>query len=287
MNALATKYTEETYLTYEELKEKFLPAQMEAIWREVANYRELFVVDLLNQQFIVHSMQLQKKHAKTESLLNRILREGGYQPVNFEQIGISNEVIQCIKNKYQSQYSHSLQAICKELQMEYSELMKFLDHTELPLMIQIYLILTQTQGWMQRILFLYLSYEECCHDVMFLLAETQCRQELRNDQTKAYESWLHDVHQLLHQQLIIQRANRNVSYLKELRLLERYPALKPYQAEFFEHHRSAGHYYTVEQFLLYCNTCYETARMSMEEFVRLGWYKKEKCGKKYIYYVVN
>ncbi len=62
-----------------------------------------------------------------------------------------------------------------------------------------------------------------------------------------------------------------------------YPQLKKYQIKFYQDHHVPGHYYTIEQFIRYCDVCYETGRTAMEELVSLGFYAKMKQGKKFLY----
>ncbi len=67
------------------------------------------------------------------------------------------------------------------------------------------------------------------------------------------------------------------------RLLEYYPFLQKEQVSFYVEHRDSYCYYTIQQYMKYNDVCYETARMHLEQLVRLGWYVKKKVGKKFVY----
>jgi len=65
--------------------------------------------------------------------------------------------------------------------------------------------------------------------------------------------------------------------------LENYPSLHYIQAHFYLSHNTIGKFYTVDQFRLYENVAYETARTSMDFLAKLGFYTKGKVGKKFTY----
>lgn len=287
MHTLARKYTEDVYLTYEELKERFLAAQMDTIWQEIACYRELFVIALSKEEFIVNSVTLQRKHAKIEQRMNLVLRKVKQNAEKgIEEIGVSHSTIHMMEKMYETQYHCSLRHICRTLMVDYSDTVRFIEEqSDLPLFVLLYKIVSIPEHSTKNLLLLYLSFETGTSPLLFQLAELAVTWPSEHDHTKNYASWLQRIDDFFIQKLKEKQNQQPALYLKELRLMERYPTLKPYQASFFEQHREIGHYYTVEQFLLYCNTCYETARMGMEELVRLGWYQKEKVGKKYVYYV--
>ena len=66
-------------------------------------------------------------------------------------------------------------------------------------------------------------------------------------------------------------------------MLEDYPVLKAFQAEFYLSHRTIGKFYTLKQFEQAEDVVYETARTSMELLCNLGFYRKGKAGKKFTY----
>lgn len=64
-----------------------------------------------------------------------------------------------------------------------------------------------------------------------------------------------------------------------------YPFLSTKQIEFYCTHQRAFHYYTAADYAKWHHCSNETARTSLNELVQLGWYKKQKVGKKYVYMI--
>ena len=69
----------------------------------------------------------------------------------------------------------------------------------------------------------------------------------------------------------------------ESNLLELDVRLKKGEARFYARHCTLGRYYSIEQYKKLNRCVYETARTSMEHLVELGYYKKAKVGKKFVY----
>ena len=66
-------------------------------------------------------------------------------------------------------------------------------------------------------------------------------------------------------------------------LLEEDPLLKKGQAHFYVRHCTVGKYYTIQQYKK-CEGCvYETARTSMDNLARLGYYRREQVKNKFVY----
>lgn len=67
------------------------------------------------------------------------------------------------------------------------------------------------------------------------------------------------------------------------KLLESDPFLKKGQAHFYVRHCSKGKYYTIQQYKK-CEGCvYETARTSMDNLAKLGYYRREQIKNKFVY----
>ena len=69
----------------------------------------------------------------------------------------------------------------------------------------------------------------------------------------------------------------------EEHLLELDIRLKKGEAKFYARHCTMGMYYTIEQYRKLNKCVYETARTSMDHLAELGYYKKTKEGKKFVY----
>lgn len=79
---------------------------------------------------------------------------------------------------------------------------------------------------------------------------------------------------------------------KELRekaeeLLESDPMLRPNQAHFYVRHCTPGHYYTIQQYKRSEHVVYETARTSMDNLAKQGYYKREQVKNKFVYTPLN
>ena len=69
----------------------------------------------------------------------------------------------------------------------------------------------------------------------------------------------------------------------ENRLVEMEPTMSRAQAYFYARHCTIGMNYTIAQFKKCLGCAYETARTSMDNLVRLGYYRKEPLKNKYVY----
>ena len=67
------------------------------------------------------------------------------------------------------------------------------------------------------------------------------------------------------------------------KLMNIYCELSQRQALFFMAHNDKKMSYTISQFKKYTTSSYETSRYSMDNLVELGFYKKQKVGKKFVY----
>ncbi len=66
-------------------------------------------------------------------------------------------------------------------------------------------------------------------------------------------------------------------------LLESDPFLKPGQAAFYVRHCTVGKFYTIAQYQKATGCVYETARTSMDNLAKRGYYKRENLKNKFIY----
>lgn len=69
----------------------------------------------------------------------------------------------------------------------------------------------------------------------------------------------------------------------EIDLLESDPLLRPQQAHFYVRHRTVGKYYTIQQFKKAEGCVYETARTSMDNLAKRGYYRRENLKNKFVY----
>lgn len=74
---------------------------------------------------------------------------------------------------------------------------------------------------------------------------------------------------------------------KEIDLLESDPYLKKGQAHFYVRHCTKGKYYSIQQYKKAEGCVYETARTSMDNLAKQGYYRKEQIKNKFVYTPIN
>ncbi len=66
-------------------------------------------------------------------------------------------------------------------------------------------------------------------------------------------------------------------------MLETDPELRPHQAHFYVRHNVVGKFYTIKQYKKCEGVVYETARTSMDNLAKKGYYKREQIKNKFVY----
>ena len=66
-------------------------------------------------------------------------------------------------------------------------------------------------------------------------------------------------------------------------MLESDPSLKAHQAHFYVRHNTVGKFYTIQQYKRLEGCVYETARTSMDNLAKKGYYKREQVKNKFVY----
>lgn len=268
------KYTEEEYLSKEELSMQVSGIVLEEVWKQIEKYRSLF---RFSYQF-----------GKKEIIL--VL----YQNCMKEILEITMTMFQCKKQIIsrpilQKAYflygedSHWLMNMgrygnLKEL--SYQEYI-ILEDERIPLLI--------------RIFFLY----EFCDDASFwteiLLLHANCRfpvalihwlpqnRDGSKDLTKEFVSFLHYIQNII----IRQKASVIIDENKQEQtlgiLMEQYPQLQQENLSFYVYHRNLYHSYTIRQYMEFHEVSHETARSAMERLKDYRFYTRRKVGKRYVY----
>ncbi len=78
--------------------------------------------------------------------------------------------------------------------------------------------------------------------------------------------------------------DKNMNYKA---ILSSHPELSIKQSKFYVNHCDLKINYTLKDFQDYFGSSYETSRYSMEKLVELGFYKKKKIGKKFVYNAIR
>ena len=77
--------------------------------------------------------------------------------------------------------------------------------------------------------------------------------------------------------------NQRDKNISKEKILLSHPSLSKKQAEFLISCNEKGNNYTLSHFQKQTHSSYETSRYSLEQLVELGFYKKDKIGKKFVY----
>ncbi len=85
--------------------------------------------------------------------------------------------------------------------------------------------------------------------------------------------------------LSIPRTTKSDKEIKEMAryIVQTNPSIRKAQALFFASHSTIGHYYTIQDFKKSARCAYETARTSMDNLAREGFYQKLQIKNKFVY----
>lgn len=114
------------------------------------------------------------------------------------------------------------------------------------------------------------------------------KEEKSIEQPKVEEKKLEAQQPKISVKKVVAEPNENTASDKELRkqaeeMLESDPMIRPNQAHFYVRHCTPGHYYTIQQYKRSERCVYETARTSMDNLAKQGYYKREQVKNKFVY----
>lgn len=288
MFEIAKRYSEQTYYRKVDIGKEMEYHIVAPIWEEIKKYRAIFRKDYpLFQCYLVHNPNMMHTLMKVQHTLTQYVVQAKrrnhkdtipkqlyplYSAYMDRVYKLDNDTVwfmNCVR---------VLTLPIKE------ELLYFLCDEEIPMLIRLFFLRDRCED---TLLLLFLI-KESCTPIFSLLANIETSIE-KDDQDGTF-SFLHFLHKVWLQVSTEMNAtkidkdmdmrNKNIEELKEM-----YPILSDHQLRFYVDHRQAQRYYTITQYMEYAHVCYETARYSMERFVHLHWYQKEKVGKKFIYKV--
>lgn len=286
----AKRYSEQTYYRKMDLMREMDYHIVAPIWEEVKSYRSIFRIEYpIFQCYLVHNPCMLHMLMKTQhKLMQYVLLTK--QEVNVDTLPkhvyplYTAFIDQCNKPLKDSVwFKHCLQVLSIPIQ---EPMVGFLCDDDIPLLI--------------RLFFLFYSYEDTTLLFLFLLKEGYVpihsllsfkQKKIEKDEqdaTSSFLTFLYEIWLKLSTEMVLLKS-REENDIKDKRveeLKEMYPILNEEQIRFYVEHRQAQRYYTIAQYMEYTHVCYETARYSMERFVHLHWYQKQKVGKKFIYKVL-
>ena len=274
--SLAQEFTDDVYLSFEELEALLNYQNTQAVWHEIQAYRRPFEWQLKtsNQCFtLVLTPQLCAQCYALEQQIR-------FYQLLMGQRESSDYMLQAALNPETEQafYLNHLKAYFKMLSCDQLT------------------ALTQMQVFAQIMAVRCFCHEDCLAAAAFCL-QRYCLPSAADlldlsllackDSTAEMIKMIHQAHQKLKVKLQLVKLKHspfmNEGDVKEL--CARYPFLSDAQVQFYCAHRQAMHYYTVSDYAKWNQCSHETARTSLNELVKLGWYKKQKVGKKFVYLI--
>ncbi|MCI9524933.1 MAG: hypothetical protein HFF01_07830 [Erysipelotrichaceae bacterium] len=304
----AKKYSETTYYNKQALEQELEHYLVEPLWNEITQYRQLF-----KQDFSIHG---KKTFLVRNPLVNDTMAQ--LQELFFQWLSIHQEDPYCeldlfwlkeqeqlrfaslyAKMRYDKKMDEKtlLEQVIKGFQLESeisSEQITYLMNEKNNLLLKLFMIAMEGNRRSAFLLFYPILY---MHHVLPLANMFQMEEVVDHMMQIIQESdiTLHFLSMLTYLQTKFQDS-MNAYYLQDdashsslnldaQELIERYPMLQKESIHFYVSHRKPHHFYTLQDYIQACGVCYETARYSMEKFVTLKWYQKQKAGKKFVYFI--
>lgn len=266
-----TMYSEDEYYDRMQLMNIYQPTACNCIWEEIVAYRKLFQYDF---QF-THKRQF---ITLNKTLFHKMMRVYDCN-VNgdFENISMLHFCEAYGNNKKQCfLYYLQLQNITVTEQM-----IHFLFDEQL-FLLRLFYVHTYFKDKNITDLYLYLNQKEVWSATVHKIDVQIESITTQNDVTKYFRNFL-DSFYFNSQDNVVKLKSTILNNLDEVELLTRYPMCNRKQITFYLNHCQLLHYYTIAQYSHYHNVSYETSRKAMEQLVELGFYKKVKIGKKFVF----
>lgn len=263
MTTLAIRYTDEKYMSIEELR-VILPIQgFDAVWREIEAYRKAFqIIYEMNNQKIALTMtpSLFQKTVKVQLLLHQFEKQ---QSISY----LMNDV--------------PADFLMMDEKISSKELNKFNEALALTQAFLFYL-LTNNQS-KTVLIFNCFGYSASASIFMEMMESMVFNSHFGMDMTRTYHEMLEQLSSLVQKQMLADKRENTLLEAVFDELVQLYPYVNPKAIAYFVEHRKKHHYYTVEDYRNFTHCSYETARSALNSLCAVGWYEKHKIGKKYCY----
>ncbi|MDD6467524.1 MAG: hypothetical protein PUF50_05035 [Erysipelotrichaceae bacterium] len=292
MNMKIEDYTEKEYYSFAQLEKHFSTAHAKELYQQILQYRKPYQRMIPNGYYVACNQLLEQVYECYEILLmkkQKVYDGHGLIVSVIEKVSKGNHEIfdsfmECLKS---SLLPEALEKLGDIFGYHSSAMNQYLCKKENPILkiccvIQTYFYQSSAYTFFLIVSILY------HHDLLSSLYvfEPKALKHLKFHQEKEDKT---KIYLLILQWLQVQLEKDMVSYSwipeNEKELVEYYPFLLPQQATFYLQHNRPNHYYTIQQYIEANEVCYETGRIQMEQFVKMGWYKKKKVGKKFVYSV--
>lgn len=304
MYETARKFSEQVYYTKDDLLKEMDSYLVEPIWQEIKAYRAFFRRDFHFSEkpyYIVQNPSFANKTLRIQTLLSQyehtqplMYEQSLHDVLNNEEQGQFFQYMQYLKLHPNIQAEDFLQSLFQQFQINdvYKEHIIFLLNEEEPFLLRLYsLVLIELKRSLSIVYYSFLMLQKSMKIISlidFLEFTNECKLKDEQDLTYGYLEMLSRLQLILYKKMVLLNTDNEIStlLLQEKELIERFPALKKEQIQFYVQHRSLGHYYTIQNYIKECEVCYETARYSLDQLVEFHWYDKKKIGKKFVYHVV-
>ena len=271
---LEREYTDVVYASKKEVAVKMGYHLIEPVWSQILKYRNQYMIQIDDVEICLCPGILNKMIQLNELMFQ-------IQSVRIDHLDV---LVHSEKGKWmlhhllktEGSFESRLHQLCLLYQMDENLILR---HHSIPYALIFVLWAIMMHGDSEfGVLLLVLKLKCCGMCVLLHLLESSDFHVLKQqDMTYVLDSllrrWIAKGQQCA---LSIQFEDRSdIIYL--------YPQLKKHQIDFYQNHHTPGYYYTIEQFVQYCDVCYETGRSSLDQLVSLGFYEKMKQGKKFVY----
>ena len=303
----AQKYTDMKYCRKEEVAQDFQMLMIDPIWMEIENYRRLFrwtvpfakdyyltrnsyVNDRINEitdQLYIISFDHREEHVVWECD-NRILNERQQSTA----LRFINQMQVTPLGDKEMMLFRFLDQWGVDNTVHKNHLAFFLDD-QISLILRIFLAMEFFDKVTSYAFVLFLlGSHKMLYPLSFLqvteLFNSNISRPAEFDLTYKLLLFLDKLRLNLSKQVLSlgRNARDDVRILSKQELLQQYPMLSEHQVGFYITHNQIDHYYTIRDYMTFAEVCYETARYSLEGIVEQNWYRKQRIGKKFMYYVV-
>lgn len=306
MYETARKYSELKYYSKKELSELMDYYVLEPVWKEIETYRSFFRYELYFYEktyYLTQNPLVINKLLHVQEQLYQYALHHQKNTINIEENFLSENEKEALQ-RYLLQTKINTLLPEKEIyhrcihlfQLQYDcklDVITILSDHNLPFLIKLFLLIYMTPRKVSYILQFPLCIQNGCLPCINILPIEECihkieKMEKNSDLTYQFLCLLDTIQLKLFDIMVLLKSSNQqkltTMHVKDLR--ERFPMLRKEQIDFYVAHRECNHYYTIQNYMHFCNVCYETARYSLEHLVQEQWYKKQKMGKKFVYYVI-
>lgn len=302
----AQKYSEMAYYSKQDIERELDHYLVDPIWHEICQYREMFRYEFPLQDkktYLIRNPLVNDSIFRTQEMIRQYLMQPKEDISNIDIFWLQEAEVECFKHTITQMglhvyYDHNITMLHLIEQMHLQkrirkDALKFLLNTQQNVLLQLFML---TMDMDKKAMFV-LQYPILRAHGMFSLANIIHLEDICDavdkglanlDVTSSFLSFLVQIRLKLSNEMVLLKPEQapDVKEMQYQELIERFPNLAKAQVTFFLHHRTYQRYYTIQDYMKFCEVCYETARYSLEEFVTMRWYQKQKMGKKFVYFIM-